>query len=69
MKMIMMATLATLLCGIWLHEKSRAQAPLRVYVQRARDKQWTDLQGTEIVGFACGPESRGNATDCYIATR
>ena len=64
------ALLILLVDFFWLHPRTvQAQGSLKVYVQQVKDKRWTDIQGTEIVGFACGPEARANSTVCYVASR
>jgi hypothetical protein len=45
-----------------------AQATLKVYVQQAKDKHWTDIQGTEIVGFSCATVSPGVQAACFVAS-
>lgn len=55
---------------------AHAAGAARVYVQQAKDKEWTDLQGAEIVGFSCAQDFStlpngigGGKTRCFVATR
>jgi glutamate-1-semialdehyde aminotransferase len=66
---LLLACLIVLLDAFWLPPRAvHAQGTLKVYVQQAKDKHWTDIQGTEIVGFSCATTSVTNA-DCFIASR
>ena len=68
--LLLLAVLLILLDALWLHPRVvRGQTTLKVYVQQVKDKHWTDIQGTEIVGFACGPLGNGAVTECFVASR
>ena len=45
----------------------------RVYVERVKVGKWNDLQGDQILGFACGPMPSSNGTssgaDCFVASK
>ena len=45
-----------------------AQGALKVYVQLAKDKQWTNIEGTEIIGFSCINQVASN-DKCFVASR
>ena len=65
--LLLFTCLLVLFDALWLHPRAaRAQGTLRVYVQQVKEKHWTDIQGTEIVGFSCVPY--GGST-CYVASR
>jgi hypothetical protein len=64
------ALLVLTLDHLWLYPRvAHADGPLKVYVQEAPEKRWTDIQGSQIVGFSCGPEFHGNRSQCYVASR
>jgi hypothetical protein len=68
--LLLSLALLVLLDIFWLHPRTAiAQGQLKVYVQRVRDKHWTEIQGTEIVGFSCGPVAHANGTECFVASR
>jgi len=68
-----LALLIMLLDAFWFHPRAvRAQGTLKVYVQQVKQKQWTDIQGKEIVGFACGVAGMpisGTTSECFVASR
>jgi hypothetical protein len=68
--LILVASSLVLLDAFWFHPRAAsAQGTMKVYVQSVKNKNWTDIQGTQIVGFACGPIARGNDTECFVASR
>jgi hypothetical protein len=68
--LVLLASLLVLFDAFWSRPRAvRAQsAALKVYVQQVKDKRWTDIQGTEIVGFSCINEVASNAV-CFVASR
>jgi hypothetical protein len=72
--LLLVALLIMLMDAFWFHPRAvRAQRTLKVYVQQVTDKRWTDIKGTEIVGFASGPfGGAANSTmmsACFVASR
>jgi hypothetical protein len=71
--LVLLFAAALLLVDALQHRPVHAAGTLKVYVQAVPDKRWTDIQGTEIVGFSCGPATRsagqGTGADCFVASR
>jgi len=66
---LLLAFLIVLLDALWLHPRPvRAQSALKVYVQQVKDKHWTDIEGTEIIGFSCINQAVSNEK-CFVASR
>jgi hypothetical protein len=70
--LLLIVLIALVSADLLLPQRAKAQGQLKVYMQEVKAKQWTDLQGSEVVGFACSPHIyNGTApnANCYVVSR